>query len=219
MGYTEKDINRIIELFREIESRKEHPNAAMTYKDVPALKEIENIITKKLAAETPYDRDTLVDSIAAVRYLGSAYEYMWRIAYAVKHYDHLMKLHLDLFRRFGERDENCNDDYYSSLRARNYYGKDLCDDLKEIAKELLPENDRTKIETQIFSEFHPLKHDPVELTDKYLSVIDEIERRMDTDEIKKMHSFTKSRLFGQLLLEYGIEWKSVTSLNPGCHFD
>ena len=41
-------INRIVELIKEIESRKEHPNAAATYKDVPALQEIDRINTTKV---------------------------------------------------------------------------------------------------------------------------------------------------------------------------
>ena len=111
------------------------------------------------------------------------------------------------------------DDYYIALRARNYYGKDSCDDLVELAKKLLPEDKRKEVEKEIFEDFHPLKHDPVELTPMYLSVIDEVERRMDTDEVKNMHHFQRSDVFRQLLREYGIEWRPVTLLNPGVRFD
>ena len=69
-----------------------------------------------------------------MRYLGTAYEYMWRIAYATGYYKRLLQLQAELFKRFGENDENCNDDYYVALRTRNYYGKDSCDDLVELAK-------------------------------------------------------------------------------------
>ena len=218
MPYPQNDVDRIIELIKEIESRKEHPNAAATYKDVPALQEIDRIVNAQLELQ-PCDRDTLEDSIGAMRYLATAYEYMWRIAYAIQYDKRLLELQAELFQRFGENDENCSDDYYTALRTRNYYGKDSCDDLVALAKELLPECKRKEIEKQIFEDFHPLKHDPVELTQAYLSVIDEVERRMDTDEVKNMHHFQRSDVLRQLLREYGIEWRPVTLLNPGVRFD
>ncbi len=218
MPYQQDDIARIIELIKEIESRKEHPNAAATYKDVPALQEVDRIINAQLTVQ-PCDRDTLVDSIGAMRYLGTAYEHMWRIPYAIRYYKRLLELQAELLSRFGKNDENCKDDYYTALRARNYYGKDGCDDLVELAKKLLPEDKRKEVEKEIFEDFRPLKHDPVELTPMYLSVIDEVERRMDTDEVKNMHHFQRSDVFRQLLREYGIEWRPVTLLNPGVRFD
>ncbi len=218
MPYPQDVINRIIELVNEIERRKEHPNAAATYKDIPALKEIEKIVNTQLSVN-PSDLETLTDSVSAMRYLGNAYEYMWRIAYAVNYYKRLLELQVDLFKKFGEKDENAGDDYYIALRTRNYYRKDACDDLVELAKELLPDEKRKGIEKQIFEDFHPLKHDPIELTEAYLSVIDEVDRRMDTEEIKKMHFFQKNELFKELLKEYGIKWRPVTALNPNVHFD
>ncbi len=219
MAYTEISVKRILELIKEIEARKEHPNAATTYKDVPALQEIDEIVKEQMALEQPCDCDTLIDSIFAVRYLGSAYESMWRIAYANKYHKWLFDIYLDLYRRFGEKDKKLADDYYIALRARNYYGKDDCYDLKEVAKELLPDKKRLDIEKQILEGFHPLKHDPVELTDKYLAVIDEVERRMDIPENKNIHPFLRNECFQALLQQYGIEWEPITSLNPGWHFD
>ena len=219
MSYTEISVKRIMELMKEIASRKEHSNAATTYKDVPALQEIDKIIKEQMALEVPCDRDTLVDTIFAVRYLGSAYESMWRIVYANEYYKQLFELHFDLYRRFGEKDEELADDYYIALRARNYYGKDECSDLIELAKEILPVKKRLDIEKQILEDYHPLKHDPVELTEQYLAVIDEVERRMDIPKNKNIHPFVWNERFQALLQQYGIEWLPITSLNPGWHFD
>lgn len=219
MAYTEISVKRILELIKEIEARKEHSNATTTYKDVPALQEIDKIVKEQMALEQPCDCDTLIDSIFAVRYLGSAYESMWRIAYANKYHKWLFDIHLDLYQRFGEKDKELADDYYTALRARNYYGKDDCSDLIEVAKELLPDKKRLDIEKQILEDFHPLKHDPVELTDKYLAVIDEVDQRMDIPENKNIHSFLWNERFQALLQQYGIEWEPMTSLNPGWHFD
>ncbi len=218
MPYSQNDIDHITELVREIESRKEHSNAAATYKDVPALREIDRIVNAQLDIKTP-DCDTLEDSIGAMRYLGNSYEYMWRIAYANQYYKKLLELQAELFRRFDRIDEEIRNDYYVALRARNYYGPDRCDDLVETAKELLSEDERKKIEKKIFEDFHPLKHDPVELTKPYLSVIDKVEQLMDTEEIKSMHHFQRNDVFRGLLREYGVEWRPMTELNPGVHFD
>ncbi|MBP3321103.1 MAG: hypothetical protein J6M12_02005 [Clostridia bacterium] len=218
MPYSQGDIARITELIKEIESRKEHPNAAPTYKDVPALQEIDLIVNEQLPLQL-FDRDMLEDGIGVMRYLGTSYEHMWRIPYAIRCYKRLLELQVELLSRFGENDENSKDDYYIALRARNYYGKDSCEDLARLAKKLLPEDKRKEVEKQILEDFRPLKHDPVELTPIYLSVIDEVERRMDTDEVKNMHHFQRSDVRRRLLREYGIEWRPVTLLNPGVRFD
>lgn len=219
MAYTEIKVERILEIIKEIEARKEHPNAATTYKDVPALQEIDKIVKEQMNLEQPCDCDTLIDSIFAVRYLGFAYESMWRIAYANKYYKWLFDIHLDLYRCFGKKDKELADDYYIALRARNYYDKDDCSDLTEAAKKLLPDKKRLDIEKQILEDFHPLKHDPVELTDKYLTVIDKVDQRMDILENKNIHPFLWNERFQALLQQYGIDWKPMTSLNSGWHFD
>ncbi|MBQ2988101.1 MAG: hypothetical protein IJD59_03260 [Clostridia bacterium] len=216
MLYPKSAAARISERIREIESRKPHPYAAATYKDIPALREIGEITEGLLRLS---DRGALLDGIIAARYLRDSYESMWRIAYTAEYDKKLLNLQADLFRRFGARDGDRRDDYYKALRARNYYGRDTCEDLRQTAAVFLSEDERGRIEKQIFSDFHPLKHDPVELTEAYLSVIDEVERRMDTEEIQKMHGFQRSALFARLLKEYGVEWQSMTALNPGVYFD
>lgn len=44
MAYSKETEKRLTELLREIEGRKENEYAAATYKDVPALKEIAQIV-------------------------------------------------------------------------------------------------------------------------------------------------------------------------------
>ena len=219
MAYTEERLKRIIELIKEMESRKEHKYAAATYRDVPALRELDSIVKEQLDSEHPHTLGTLTDSIFAVRYLGNAYESMWRIPYANKHYKWLLELHGELYRLFGEKDDECSDDYYGALRARNYHADDSCPDLAELAKAFLPDKKRLDIEKRVLVDSRPLRHDPVELTDEYLAVIDEVDRRMDTEDCKKVHPFVRNQIFCDLLREYGIEWEPLTSLNPGMHFD
>lgn len=219
MAYTEENIQSLMKCINEIENRKEHTYAAATYKDIPALQEMDRIVMSQLALENPRDQHTLADSIFVVRYLAKAYETMWRVAVAVKYYNLLLQLQRELYDCFDEKDEECRDDYYSALRARNYYQKDSCTDLAELVKGMLPDQVCQDIEKQVLVDWKPLKHDPVELTEQYLAVIDEVERRMDTKEVQKMHHFYRSELLQKLLREYGIEWKSMIELNPNMHFD
>ena len=85
--------------------------------------------------------------------------------------------------------------------------------------EILPESSRIKIEAEVSKYYPSIKHDPIELSEKYLSVIDEVERRMDEAGADKMHTFERIDLKTQLLSEYGVFWRSEIILNPKVHFD
>ena len=68
-----------------------------------------------------------------------------------------------------------------------------------------------------------LKYDPVEDSDAYLSVIDEVERRL-YEELKDVprHMGFCFRYWSakrELLAKYGIEWRSPGIMNPRVMFD
>lgn len=68
-----------------------------------------------------------------------------------------------------------------------------------------------------------LEYDPVEDSEAYLAVIDEVERRLYEefkDEPRHMgFCFGYWSAKEALLREYGIEWRSPSSMNPGVMFD
>lgn len=212
------DMDHIVALIEEIESRKPHGNAAATYKDTPALGKIEDILAGILLSGER-SREKLENAVVVFRYLANTYEYMWRIARAVENYECLIEAEAALFRAFGVKDEEAKDDYYAALRARNYYKKDGCADLVSLGAVFLEEEERKGIEEEIFERYHPLKHDPVELTEEYLSVIDEVEEAMDTAETRALHHFNQAEVKKKLLRDRGVTWRSVRELNPGVHFD
>ena len=219
MGYSKERIARLMELIKEIEGRREHPNAGATYKDVPALKEIDTIVKEQTEGAEPLDERGLVDSIFLVRFLARSYEEMWRVAYTVEYHKLLFRLHLELKRRFDVTEDECADDYYCALRARNYYAEDPCDDLSQAARELIPESRRRMTEKELLGKKQSMAHDPVELTDEYLAVIDEIDRIMDTPEMKNLHTFVRWEVLQGLFAERGIKWSTPAELNRGFHFD
>ena len=66
-----------------------------------------------------------------------------------------------------------------------------------------------------------LKHDPVEMSEEYLAVIDEVEEKIDQNRtMRGMGSCHE--IWGlkyEYLLEKGIHWKSPSVLNPRVMFD
>lgn len=219
MAYTEKDEKRLVELLQKIEDGKEHEYSAPTYKDTPYLKEMQDIVKNHLDSEQPYDKDTLTDSISVLRYLAGSYEKMCRVLYAEEMCKRVLELQSELYKRYSLTEEGCDDDYYWALRLRNYYKKDDCKDLSTLMSEILPESSRIKIEAEVSKYYPSIKHDPIELSEEYLSVIDEVERRMDEAGADKMHTFERIDLKKRLLSEYGVFWRSEIIMNPNVHFD
>lgn len=219
MAYTEKDEKRLVELLQKIEDGKKHEYSAPTYKDTPYLKEMQEIVKNYLNTEKPYDKDTLTDSIFVLRYLAESYEKMCRVLYAEKMRKRILELQSELYKRYSLTEEGCDDDYFKALRLRNYYKKDDCKDLSTLMSEILPESSRIKIEEEVSKNYPSIKRDPIELSEEYLSVIDEVERRMDGAGADKMHTFERIDLKAQLLSEYGVFWRSEIIMNPKVHFD
>ena len=195
MAYTEQEAARLIALIQSVESHKEHPYAAPTYRDTPALQELDAMVHGKLEAEPERDQDTLEDSIIVLRFLSESYMKQWKIRYAQHRYKELLELETELYSRFDIRDENCGQDYHQALAARK------------------------QTEQQVFQQYPGLKHDPVELTDAYLSVIDEVERRIAEADPAPVHPMERSIRRAELLREYGVIWQSEIQLNPRVHFD
>ena len=99
MAYTEQEAVRLIALIQGVESHKEHPYAAPTYRDTPALQELDAMVHGKLEAEPERDQDTLEDSIVVLRFLSESYMKQWKIRYAQQRYKELLEKEPDLLQR------------------------------------------------------------------------------------------------------------------------
>ena len=66
-----------------------------------------------------------------------------------------------------------------------------------------------------------LKHDPVEMRDEYLAVIDAVEERVEAGRTLHGHGscFEVWALKKSCLLEHGIFWRTPAELNPRVHVD
>ncbi len=221
MGITQEVFNRIVALHDEIESRKTHGHAAPTYRDRPALIELEEILSRMVGD----DRETIENRMVVTAYLATAYDAMGRFALSAKLYRSLMTLHAAL-NRIAPYDKAAfdalNETLDAAVRGRNYYAPDDCEDLAEILSESF---DKAAIQEKIAAtkKNHPphLKHDPVELTDAYLAVIDDAERYVDEHlTYRGMGSCHMAwSLKAEFLKKHGITWHSPSTLNPGVMFD
>ena len=217
--YTQKELDRIVELFNGIEGNKEHEYAAATYKDVPALTEIVRLVEEQLAGDS--DESTYVDSIAVLGYVADRYDSLGRYAVSAKFYNQILSLALTLKQQYGTDTDGIDGYLYAALQARNFYIDDDCDDLAGIATELMNADDAERIINERKERRRSLKHDPVEMRDEYLAVIDEIEEKVEKSRKAFGHGscFEVWSLKKSYLLEHDIEWQTLAELNPRVLFD
>lgn len=218
MPFLQEDLERIEKLYNIIESHKEHEYAAPTYKDSPYLSEMAELVLR----QRDNDIETLEETIPALWYLTEAYDKMCRAGMSVKFYSPQLESHVRLMklREYDSEDmegfENC---FYLAVKARNYYKPDDCSDLVEIVSGSLSEEKiRQLIKAAQESRRGFIKNDPIEKTEEYLAVIDEVEERIDKE---KTMDFCMEywNLKAEYLFEHGIIWRSPAQLNPGVMFD
>ena len=219
MAYSTEIEKRLTDLLNEMEGRKEHEYAAATYKDVPALKEIVRIVEEQLTQDT--DESTIVDSIAVLGYVADRYDSLGRFAVSAKIYNQILSLALKLKLQYDTYTDGIDRYLYAALQARNFYIDDDCDDLFGIATELMSASDAQRIIKERKERRRSLKHDPIEMTEEYLAVIDEIEEKTEKSRTTYGHGscFEVWSLKKSYLLEYDIEWHTPAELNPQVLFD
>ncbi len=218
MPYTEKQVDRIDELYEIIEGHKEHEYAAPTYKDRPYLIEMAEIT---LSADDT-DIETLENKLPALWYLTECYYKMCRAGEAVKFYKLMLETNAALMKvkEFdGDEMGRFERAFYDAVKARNYYEPDGCEDLIEIVKGSIPDGKINELfESAMESRKGLPKYDPVEKTEEYLAVIDEVEELIDKNKTMDF-CLEYWNLKGEYLHERGIHWRSPSMLNPHIMFD
>lgn len=152
-------------------------------------------------------------------FIGENYSNIGRFSLASKYYEEALNLimsnnmkSLDLGLLFN-----------NILVYRNYYIDDDCVDLIKRVKEskCLSEGKINSIVERVYNHRRSLKHDPIEASEEYLSVIDEVEEKIDKNRthfgMGSCHEYWNLKF--QYLMEKGIFWKSPSSLNPRVMFD
>lgn len=219
MAFNSEKTSRLSELLKEIQERQTHSFAAATYKDAPALKEIISIVEEQLLTDT--DKSTLIDSIAVLKYTAERFDSLGRFSVSAKLYKRVLELAVTLKQKYDTLTKGVNDIFYNALLARNFYIDDDCEDLTVIASELMKSTDIEKMLSSRKNHRRSLKHDSVEMSEEYLSVIDEVEERIEKNRTLWGHGSCLEvwSLKREYLAGYGIEWHSIAVLNPTVRFD
>ena len=221
MPFTEERAERLKELFELIEKNGDYNAYELTYQAVPHLLETEEIVEAQLASESPYDKVTLLDSATIMRYLAEAYDRLGRFAVSVRYYNRAIELAATLYTMYGEEMQDSSTMIYNALKARNYYVDDDCEDIRELALTFISKELVDDVFSTVMNRRRNLKHDPVEMTEKYLAVIDEVDEKVEKN--RQHHGFGSCHHVWSLKTDYlaekGIEWKSPVVLNPRVRFD
>ena len=219
MAYDEAKTARLTALLTETEGRKAHSRAAATYRDAPALKETLQLVEDQLSRDR--EAVTLVDSIAVLAYVADRYDSLGRFAVSAAVYTQALGLALELKRQYGTDTAGVGDLYYRALLARNFYVDDDCADLAECGAALMPAGEAERMLGQRKASRRFLVHDPVEMTEQYLAVIDRVEERVE--ESRTAHGLGSCyevwALRRAYLAECGVAWRSPAELNLGVRFD
>ena len=221
MPFTNERAERLKALFELIEKNGDYNAYELTYQAVPHLLETEEIVEAQLASESPYDKITLLDSATIMRYLAEAYDRLGRFAVSVGYYKRAIELAATLYTMYGEEMQDSSGMIYNALKARNYYVDDDCEDIREQALVFIPKDIVDDVFDTVMNRRRNLKHDPVEMTEEYLAVIDEVDEKIEKN--RQYHGFGSCHHVWSLKTDYlaekGIEWKSPVVLNPRVRFD
>ncbi len=213
---TPEEKKAIETLIQEIEGRKGDSRSA-TYRDSPALFKIAQLLNK-VAIES---KDDLKIAFQCNRYLAYQYRSMGRASVAAIYGEAAIKAAKRLLQEHGELLEETEEVFRGLLGDRNRFVDDDCDDLRDLISGLLPEKQIEETYAYRLGHRRHLKADPIEMSEEYLAVIDEVEERIEKN--RKYHGmgscYETWALKEQYLLEKGIRWKSPHILNPRVMFD
>ena len=221
MPFREDRAERLKELFTLIEKNGDYNAYELTYRAVPYLRETEELVKAQLASEAPYDKVTLLDSATIMRYLAEAYDRLGRFAVSVRYYKTAIELAATLYTMYGEEMQDSSGMIYNALKARNYYVDDDCEDIREQALVFISTDIVDDVFDTVMKRRRNLRHDPVEMTEEYLAVIDEVDEKVEKNrEYRGFGScYHVWSLKTDYLAEKGITWRSPAQLNPRFRFD
>lgn len=175
-----------------------------------------------VTSEPDRDIQTIEDKLPVLWYLAESYDKMGRAGVSSDFYKMQLEAYVRLMRLkklSKEEKDKLEDCFYKAVRARNFYTPDECDDLVSIVSGCLDDKtiQRLKIDA-MESRAGLIKNDPVEKTEQYLAVIDEVERKI-AEEKSSDFCLEYWNLKASILFDYGIFWRSPASLNPDVLFD
>ncbi|MCR4910915.1 MAG: hypothetical protein K5925_00065 [Bacilli bacterium] len=186
----------------------------------PLLKELNSIVNEVYGGDSPA---SLFNQYYDYCFIAQAYEKIGRFALAANFYVKAIQGGYQYFIATQDAPEQIDKVYYRALLARNFYVDDDCLDIEEMVRGtgLIEESSRFKTYEMVMNRRRTLKHDPVEMTDKYLNVIDEVEEEIEQVRMNSGRGGCHELwlLKTEALAKRGIRWRSPAILNPRVRFD
>ena len=189
------------------------------YKASPFLKLIVGI----LDSNTYEDEDSLEFVYKNYLYVAYKYKRMGRFSLSAIYEERALDIALKLYHDHEKIAKDVDTLLYNILVDRNYYKDDDCKDVLNKVRgiDLIDPHTIEQIADKVMMRRRSLKHDPVEMSEEYLAVIDEVEEKIDKNRtlygMGSCHEIWNLKY--QYLLEKGINWKSPAMLNPRVMFD
>ena len=185
----------------------------ISYKVSPLLEELISL----LEDVKEDDQETIEFLFEIYDYIGDIYARIGRFSLAAIYHEKALRN----AKKLNRTPLNAEDVLYKLLRDRNYYVDDDCEDIKSLVVDIVPIEKAEKIYKDRMNSRRSLKHDPIEMSKEYLSVIDEVEERIEKNRtifgMGACHEIWHLKF--QYLLEKGISWHSPAMLNPRVMFD
>ena len=200
----------------KIENKKTD-DAYITYRDVPDLK----LIIAELESNQDDSEDALMFVYHGYDYIAKAYVVLGRFSVAAIYHLRCLQIAKELRIKHHCKTKDIKEVLAGLLRDRNYYIDDDCEDVKELVKGLISKKEIEKIFKERMEHRRSFKNDPVEMSEEYLAVIDEVEAKIEENRTIKGHGSCHEiwYLKGQFLMEKGIMWTSPALLNRHIMFD
>ena len=208
----EKLINKIQKELQEEELR--------SYIVSPLLKELSKENEKKASSN---NKEELIEAYNVYIFIAETYTRMVRMSLSSIYRFKALEVAKRLFKEYKYVPDYLLDNYRCLLRDRNFYVDDDAEDVLALVKEagFIPSATIEKYYAIAMKRRRGLKNDPIEMSEEYLNVIDEVEEKIAKNRtIYGMGSCHEVwALKEQYLLEKGIIWRSPARLNPGVMFD
>ena len=189
------------------------------YKASPLLKKMDELLSGNIDDE----EETLSFIYDAYIFMGQFYRRMGRFSVSAIIEEKGLDIALKLYCDHGKKANDVDTLFYNILVDRNYYVDDDCFDIlnKVRGTHLIEPEIIQKNYDSVMMRRRSLKHDPVEMSEEYLAVIDEVEEKIDHNRtlygMGSCHEIWGLKY--EYLLEKGIDWKSPQVLNPRVMFD
>lgn len=210
------DINKLAEIIVDCEIDGEYKG----YLASPHLEVMADLILNNLddsRESLSYAYDTLI-------FIADRYMMIGRLSLSAIYNKKALEVGLMLFDKYDKMiPRDIEKVYYKVLHDRNYYVDDDCEDILLMlkGKGLIDDETLLNIYNKRMKSRRTLKNDPIEMSDKYLEVIDEVEEMVDKNrKTRGMGSCHEMwALKAKYLKEKGIIWRSLAIMNPRMRFD